>query len=102
MVEPSAAGESATWNPALFIASNFADVEKLTKVLERQSSALIEIETIEVRGTKIKSYKNALPNIRALWLSTVPFAEREYLIYQEERMTYAQANEQVNAIASWL
>jgi long-chain acyl-CoA synthetase len=66
------------------------------------SGAPFEIETIEVRGTKIRSFKNALPNIRALWLSTVPFAEREYLIYQDERITYAQAHEQVNAIASWL
>ena len=66
------------------------------------SGAPFEIETIEVRGTKIRSFKNALPNIRALWLSTVPFAEREYLIYQDERMTYGQAHAQVNAIATWL
>jgi len=66
------------------------------------SGAPFEIETIEVRGTKIRSFKNALPNIRALWLSTVPFAEREYLIYQDERMTYGEAHAQVNAIASWL
>ena len=64
--------------------------------------APFEIETIEVRGNKIRSYKNALPNVRALWLSTVPFAEREYLIYQDERMTYAQAHAQVNAVAAWL
>ncbi len=64
--------------------------------------APFEIETIEVRGDKIRSYKNALPNVRALWLSTVPFAEREYLIYQDERMTYAQAHAQVNAVAAWL
>jgi long-chain acyl-CoA synthetase len=67
-----------------------------------QPGAPFEIETIEVRGIQIRSFKNALPNVRALWLSTVPFAQREYLIYQDERMTYAQAHEQVNAIASWL
>ena len=64
--------------------------------------APFEIETIEVRGTRIKSFKNALPNIRALWLSTASFPEREYLIYQDERMTYGEAHAQVNAIASWL
>ena len=64
--------------------------------------APFEIEQIEVRGVPIRSFKNALPNVRALWLSTVPYAEREYLVYQDERMTYAQAHAQVNAIANWL
>ena len=64
--------------------------------------APFEIEEIEVRGTKIRSYKNALPNVRALWLSTEQFAEREYLVYQDERMTYGEAHRQVNAIANWL
>src|SRR5690349_20210149 len=64
--------------------------------------APFEIEEIEVRGVKLKSFKNALPNVRALWLSTAQFAEREYLVYQDERMTYAQAHAQVNAIANWL
>jgi long-chain acyl-CoA synthetase len=64
--------------------------------------APFEIEEIKVRGSKIRSYKNALPNVRALWLSTVQFGTREYLVYQDERMTYAQAHAQVNAIAAWL
>jgi len=64
--------------------------------------APFEIEEIEVRGVKLKSFKNALPNVRALWLSTAQFAEREYLVYQNERMTYAQAHAQVNAVANWL
>ena len=64
--------------------------------------APFEIEEIKVRGSKLRSYKNALPNVRALWLSTVQFGTREYLVYQDERMTYAQAHAQVNAIAAWL
>ncbi|HMA81415.1 MAG TPA: AMP-binding protein, partial [Candidatus Binatia bacterium] len=64
--------------------------------------APFEIEEITVRGNKIRSYKNALPNVRALWLSTAQFPDREYLVYQDERMTYAQAHAQVNAIANWL
>ena len=60
--------------------------------------APFEIEEIPVRGTKIKSYKNALPNVRALWLSTAQFAGREYLVYQDERMSYGEVHAQVNAI----
>ena len=61
-----------------------------------------EIETVEVRGQPLRTYKNAPPNIRALWLSTAAFADREYLIYADERITYAQAHAQVNAVAAWL
>ena len=30
------------------------------------------------------------------------FADREYLVYQDERLTYGEAHAQVNAIAGWL
>ena len=50
----------------------------------------------------IRSYKNQPPNIRALWLSTAQFADREYIIYQDERLTYGQAHAQVAAVANWL
>ncbi len=64
--------------------------------------AMFEIEEIEVRGQKIRSFRTAPPNIRALWLSTAQFADREYIIYQDERLTYAQAHAQVAAVANWL
>ena len=61
-----------------------------------------EIVEIEVRGNRIRSYKNAPASVRDLWLSTIAFAERPYLIYEDERLTYAEAHEQVGAIAAWL
>ena len=64
--------------------------------------APFEIEQIEVRGSSLRSYKNAPPNIRALWLSTTAFADRVYMVYQDERLTYGQAHETVAAIANWL
>jgi len=64
--------------------------------------APFEIQPVEVRGVNLRAYKNAPPNIRALWLSTAAYGEREYLVYQDERITYAQAHAQVNAIAAWL
>src|SRR6185503_3132766 len=41
-------------------------------------------------------------NVRALWLSTAAFAERDYLVYGDERITYAEAHRQVASIANWL
>ncbi len=64
--------------------------------------APFEVETIAVRGVPTRVYKNAPPNVRAVWLSSLAFKDREYLIYGEERLTYGQAHDQVAAIASWL
>ena len=61
-----------------------------------------EIAVKEVRGVPIKTYANAAQNLRDLWLSTQAFAERDYLVYEDERITYAQAHEQVASLAHWL
>jgi long-chain acyl-CoA synthetase len=61
-----------------------------------------EVGEIDVRGVRIRSYKHAPPSIREVWLSTAQFADREYLVYQDERLTYGQAHAQVAAIADWL
>jgi long-chain acyl-CoA synthetase len=61
-----------------------------------------EIAVKEVRGVPIRTYANAAQNLRDLWLSTQAFADREYLVYEDERITYAQAHEQVASLANWL
>src|ERR1700733_8512010 len=66
------------------------------------AGAPFEIVRTPIRGVDTLTYRNAPPNVRALWLSTKAFADREYLIYGDERITYAQAHAQVDAIAAWL
>ena len=61
-----------------------------------------EITEIELRGQRLKAYKTALPDIRALWLATAAFAERTYLVYDEERLSFADSHARVAAIAAWL
>lgn len=61
-----------------------------------------EIVEADILGNRIRTYKNAPPSVREVWLSTVAFAERPYLIYQDERLTYAEAHAQVNAVAAWM
>jgi len=61
-----------------------------------------EIAVQEVRGVPIRTYANAAQNLRDLWLSTQAFADRDYLVYEDERITYAQAHEKVGALAHWL
>ena len=61
-----------------------------------------EIVEAEVLGNTLRIYKNAPPSIREVWAATKDFADRTYLVYEDERITYAEAHEQVNAIAAWL
>jgi long-chain acyl-CoA synthetase len=61
-----------------------------------------EITQIDLGGTWIRAFKNAPPSVREVWLSTLPFAEREYLVYGDERFTYAQAHAHTASIANWL
>ena len=61
-----------------------------------------EITTTAVRGVDIRTYANAVPNLRDAWATTAAYGEREYLIYEAERLTYAQAHDHVNAFANWL
>jgi long-chain acyl-CoA synthetase len=64
--------------------------------------APFEIETLTVRGAPMRSYKNMPKTVRELWLASAQFADREYLIYQDERMTYGEAHRQVAAVGAWL
>ncbi|MCI3131596.1 class I adenylate-forming enzyme family protein [Phenylobacterium aquaticum] len=64
--------------------------------------APFEIAVAEVRGVPIRTFKNVPPSVREFWLSTAAFADRTYLVYQDERITYAEAHQQVASIANWL
>jgi long-chain acyl-CoA synthetase len=64
--------------------------------------APFEIETLDVRGIPTRNYKHAPKTVRELWLASAQFAEREYMVYQDERMTYAEAHRQVASVGAWL
>ncbi len=64
--------------------------------------APFEVETITVRGVPIRAFKASPPNVRALWLSTTAYGDRDYLVYQDERITYAEAHRRTASIANWL
>ena len=61
-----------------------------------------EVITVDIRGNPTRVYKNGPQNLRELWLSSMQFAERDYIVFGDERWTYAEAHAEVAAIASWL
>ena len=64
--------------------------------------AQFEIVQVEVRGNPTRTYVNAPPSLREVWLASAAYAERDYLVYHDERTTYAEAHRQVASIANWL
>ncbi len=64
--------------------------------------AEFEITRENVRGVPILTHRNAPRSLRDVWLDTAQFAEREYLVYEHQRWTYAEAHAEVASIASWL
>jgi len=64
--------------------------------------APFEIANVDLGTHTVRAFKAAPPSIRELWLSTLPFADRDYLVYEDERITYGAAHRQVASIANWL
>ena len=64
--------------------------------------AEFEIGFVKVGGVELKHYVNAPASLRQVWLASRDFAERDYLVYEGERLTYAQAHANVASIANWL
>ena len=77
---------------------------ELRRVREELTGPGGQFEVIEapVLGNSLRVFKNAPPSVRDVWLDCAVFAERPYLIYEDEQLTYAQAHAQVAAAAAWL
>jgi len=60
------------------------------------------IAEVEVGGHTLKAWEMAPNSLRDLWLATAGHGDADYLVYGEERWTYAQAHDEVARIANWL
>src|SRR4249919_3996127 len=80
---------------------HYAELKKAWAELTAPGAPL-EVTEVEVGGQSLRAFKNAPPNVRALWLSTAALGPRDYLVYGEERITYADAHAQVASVAGWL
>ena len=65
------------------------------------SDAQFELEEVIVEGNSILSYKNQVPSLREFWLGSLRFGESDYLVYENERLTYFDAHQQVANVANW-
>ena len=63
---------------------------------------LLELTTIERDGVPVKAFAQAPGSMRDLWRLSVGHGDAEYLIYNDERWTYAQAAKIVAEFGGWL
>jgi long-chain acyl-CoA synthetase len=61
-----------------------------------------EVTTIDVDGVPLRSYRHAPPSLREIWLSTAAHGDKEYLVFADERCSYAEAQTFTASIAHWL
>ncbi len=58
-----------------------------------------EMETVSINGIPTRVWKQAPASLRQIFENTMQFAERDYLIYEDERLTYAAHYRQVCCLA---
>ncbi len=56
----------------------------------------------EIRGIPVKVYDAAPPNMRVLWEMSAAHGDAEYVVYDDERYTYAEAHAIVRSLADAL
>ncbi|MEM9395935.1 MAG: class I adenylate-forming enzyme family protein [Pseudomonadota bacterium] len=77
---------------------------ELKRVWEEMTSPgqMFSVHRQEVFGNSILCYENAPASLRDLWMLSAGHGDSDYLVYQDERLTYAQSHKQTAALASEL
>ncbi len=57
---------------------------------------------IEVRGVPVKVFESPLPTMRTVWELARGYGDRDYIVYEDERLTYGEADALIRALAARL
>jgi acyl-CoA synthetase (AMP-forming)/AMP-acid ligase II len=63
---------------------------------------LFEIVEEDVRGVRLRVFKHSPPSLRAIWLASAAHGDNDYLVYQDERYTFADVHRIVASLARTL
>ena len=61
-----------------------------------------EMETVNIRGVDIRTYKNAPATLRDIFALSEAWAGRDYMVYEDERVTFAEHTKAVKKFANVL
>lgn len=78
------------------------DLLKSTSEQLMASGQMFEITEVTAHDQQVKAWLHAPADLRQLWAATAGHADKDYLVYGDERWTYTRAHEQVNRLANWL
>jgi long-chain acyl-CoA synthetase len=78
--------------------------QELRQAWEQLTAEGAPFEVVEsvVLGRRMRTYKTAPASLRDVWVPTAGYGDTEYIVYGDERWTYADAHRDVAAIAAWL
>jgi long-chain acyl-CoA synthetase len=81
-----------------------AMIEQYQEAWEELTAAGAQFATkvIEVRGVPITVFESALPNMRTVWEMARGYGDRDYVVYEDERYTFAEADAIIRALADRL
>jgi long-chain acyl-CoA synthetase len=80
---------------------HYAELARARRELTGPAGAF-EMTEMDVLGRTMRVYCHAPASVREVWLATAQFADRPYLVYQDERLTYGEVHAHVNALTAWL
>ena len=81
-----------------------AMIEQYTEAWDELTApgAQFATTTVEVRGVPIKVFESALPSMRSVWEMARGYGDRDYVVYENERYTFAEADAIIRALAARL
>lgn len=65
-------------------------------------NGLFATTEIVVRGTPMRVFVAAPPTLRALWQLSTAHPDKTYVVYEDERLTYAEVDARVRSLAHYL
>ncbi len=66
------------------------------------SGQLFSWSVQEVNGVPLRIFDNAPDSMRDLFVGTAAHGEADYLVFRDERLSYAEAHRQMRALVGWL
>ena len=57
---------------------------------------------VDIRGVPTRAYDGAPPSMALLWAGSVAHGDKDYIVYEDERLSYTEAHSLVDALCAHL
>ncbi len=79
----------------------YKELDQITKQLTGPGGPF-EVHQIEIAGVPLRAYKGAPADMRQVWLSTAAYGDKPYLVFEDERSSFAETHATVATVARYL